>query len=91
MELECKHHGNASITKLIYNAQLHLKIAWHYTLLNLYKSRVSRKHNNLSEEFEFLTEKIQFHFVLVACTLLRRQIANLLLVIAVSMASALTK
>jgi len=57
MELNCKHNRNPSITKLIDHAQLHVQIAWPGMQLNLYKSRASRKYNNLSAEFEALVGK----------------------------------
>jgi len=59
LELVCKHIRISRITKRIDHAQLHVKIAWHCTLLNLYKSRAPIKCNNLSAEFEALMGKIQ--------------------------------
>jgi len=57
MELNCKHNRNHNSKELIEQAQLIVKIASHYTQLNLYKSRASRKYSNLSTEFEALMGK----------------------------------
>jgi len=69
MELNRKHNRKPSITQLIDHAQLHV-----YTKANLYKSRTSRKYNNLSAEFEALTGKIPIISILVTCASPTRQI-----------------
>jgi len=59
MELNRKHNRNPSITQLIDHAQLHVN-----TKANLYKSRTSRKYNNLSAKFEALTGKFPISSIL---------------------------